>query len=448
MAGAFAGLLVAALAMVVVPPALAAVEKPPIFTSVVAGDGRHIDVLTAMAVGVDGTLYSCGYVWHEATGFDITVTRHDDAPLGWSVTWNSPTNEDDTAVDIDVADDGAVYVYGSQGSGLDAQPLLLKFSDSGHLLWEARRDHGYARQLVVGGTRAYTCCVEDNDAAGGTRLVLTAYVGGGAPAWETRYQVASYKAEMAPADMCVDGANRVYVCGGVTGTDLGKRAFVAAFAGGHALWRRLYTGPGSRGARFNAVALCPTGGVYVVGRARSDADDILVTRYSVGGSRVLTTRLGIGDGRRQWATDAAADSLGRLAICGGWLASDKGIYVALLRRDGTLRWSHAYSGDRYFGWAKAVAVDDSDRVCVTGNSRGAYVGGVFTAGPVATYAFSAAGTLRWWYKWPAAYVPSTAIHQLEPHDIAVSQSSNVWVCGSSDDRPITGVDQFILGWVL
>ena len=171
-----------------------------------------------------------------------------------------------------------------------------------------------------------------------------------------------------------------------------------------------------------------------------------MTRYEAGGARVLTRRLGVGDGHRQWAQDAAVDSLGRLAICGGWRYSDRGFYVALLRRDGTVKWSHNYRGDKYGGFAKAIVVDAADRVCVTGNGPGS--GSLHTIdndGSIATYAFSRAGALRWSWLWP---VSSAAFQVHAPYDIAAWRSSSVWVGGSSDQGPVTGPDQFVIGWAL
>lgn len=442
-------MLTAAVAAVLTPQAAAAIVKPPVFESVIAGDGNHIDAVTALAVNADGTLYSCGSVWHETTGYDITVTCYADAPLGWTKTWNSDTNEDDTAVDVAIAPDGSVFVYGSQGSGADAKPLLLRYGDGGDFRWAVTRAWGSAQQLVTNGINMFACCVEDNEDSGGTRVVVTAYLADGTTGWEAKYQTRGYKVDTYPTDVWAHAAGRVYVCGGASGTDLGQRAFIVSLAAGSRRWAHLYDGPGRRGASFAALTPSPAGDVYAVGRARSDAYDILVTRYTASGTRVLTKRLGVADGRRQWATDAAADSLGRLAVCGAWRASNKGYYVALLRRNGTVKWSHNYRGDKTYGYAKEVVVDGSDRVCVTGNAPGTRdTGGTCRRGPVATYAFSGAGVLRWRSKWPTTFAASTAFHQLETRDIAVWQSSNVWVCGSSDDRSDTGPDQFVIGWAL
>jgi hypothetical protein len=447
-------LLVAVIAAVVVaavaPPAFAAIEKPPSFESVVAGDGDHLDAATRLAVGPDGTLYGCGSIWHDATGYDITITRYDDAPLGWTRTWNGAgRNADDSAVDIAVAADGAIYVYGSEAGGEDAQPVLLKYSSTGDRVWvahEASRPWGYAGWIALDGDgNVYACSKEDNEGSGGTIGVLTKYRPDGTVAWAQDYGINTYKPDMGSGHLCVADNGIAYVGGSVEGTDIGQRAFLVSFsAGGRRRWTRLYAGPGKMGAWFSTLAPFPSGGVYAVGAARSDASDILVTRYTAAGTRVLTRRLGVGDGRRQWASDAAVGSLGRIAVCGGWRRSGKGFYVVLLRRDGSVRWSHNFRGDNVSGFAKGVVVDTADRVCVTGNAPGTQ-GATYNPGRIATYAFSRTGVLRWSSLWPTALIPSNGP---EPRDIAAYQTSNVWVCGSSDDRPGTGPDQFVIGWGL
>jgi hypothetical protein len=142
------------------------------------------------------------------------------------------------------------------------------------------------------------------------------------------------------------------------------------------------------------------------------------------------------------------DSRGRLAFCGGWRSSDRGFYVAALRLDRTVRWAHNYLGDKHYGWARALAIDAADRVCVTGNTRGLLVDATFCPGPVATYAFTTAGERRWRSLWPGSSVVWTSPEGPAPHDIAVWQSSSAWVCGTTEDRAGTGPDQFVIGWGL
>jgi len=430
-----------------------ALAPAPTLEYILSGDGDGSDAAAMVVPGPAGVPYVCGRVWHEATGYDMTVACLAEAPNGWSVTWNDALDGDDQACDVAVAADGSLYVYGSAGSGLDEKPVLLKLSSQGALLWAAYQAVSpWGRPVGLGldaDGNVYACSTEDNEDAGGTIGVLTKYGPDGSQAWSKRFGIATYKPETVPTDLCVTPAGRSYVVGYATGVDIGRRAFAVSFrASGTKLWSRVYDGAGRAGAAFRAVAKCPDGGVYAAGEARSDARDLLLVRYAADGTRAWTRRMGAYDGHDQWATDVAVDGRGRLAFCGGWRAADRGFYVAALRLDRTLRWSHNYQGDRHYGWAEAIAVDTADRVSVTGNARGALVGTVFCPGPVATYAFTTAGERRWRTLWPSADMTWITPDGPAPRALAVWGASAVWVCGSTEYRQVTGSDQFVVGWPL
>ncbi len=428
----------------------APIVNPPTFESVIAGDGDHIDAATGLQVGADGSLYACGFAQHDVTGYDITVTRFAEDPLGWTRTWNGPADTHDQAVDIAVAPDGSVYVLGTEGLGQDGKPLLLKYSAPGDLVWEARRPYGSPSQLAIdAGGHVYALGGEDNAESGGRRMTLVKYEPDGAEAWTRTYQTRGYKTDTSARDLLVTASGASYVVGTTLGVDFKRRAFVASWTSdGTRRWVKLYDGPGGSDAGFVALAKSPAGGVYAVGTTQSDASDILVTRYRADGSRALTRRLGVGDAHDQWAADVAVDSAERIVICGGWRRGDRGFYVAALRKDGAVAWSHNYAGDRTGGSAKLLAVDAAGRVVVAGNGRGARIDGRYAAGPVKVYALNAAGALRWTSAWPVPLEPGLGPHTLGVDDIAVWQTSDVWVCGTSDDRPGTGPDQLVLGWAL
>jgi hypothetical protein len=444
--------------------------NPPVFESVIAGEGDQIDAATGLALGEDGSLYGCGYVWHDATGYDITVTRFGNESPGWSRTWNGAGDSDDQAVDIAVARDGSVYVLATYNFSrdLDAMPrsLLLKYSSAGELQWEARPAfvQDSPRQLALDGAgNAYVCGEWDGE-EGGTLVTLERYGPDGISDWYKTYQARGYKAEMTPGDLRVTSTGTSYVVGIADHVGLDPRqpypndfvskAFVRSWrTDGTVRWTKLYNGPGRANAGFSALAACPSGGIYAVGYtgAASGAlsrQDMLVTRYSADGTRALTRRLGVGDGRRQWAADVAVDDAGRIAVCGGWRRTDRGFYVAVLRRDGTVAWSHNYAGNKTHGDAKLIAVDAAGRMVAVGNGPGSLLDGGYAPGPIKAYAFTRSGGLRWSSTWPVPLVPGTADGTLQLGDIAVWQASNVWACGTSDDRAGTGPDQLVLGWTL
>jgi hypothetical protein len=66
------------------PQPAVALDLPPTFEYVLTGDGEAgdwtaEDSATALAVGGDGSLYACSYLWHDTTGYDLSVACLDDA---------------------------------------------------------------------------------------------------------------------------------------------------------------------------------------------------------------------------------------------------------------------------------------------------------------------------------------------------------------------------------
>jgi hypothetical protein len=452
------------------PLALAPPPNPPVLETVIAGIGDHIDATTGLAVGPDGSLYTCGCLWHDATGYDVTVTRLAGAQAGWSTTWNGPGDSSDYATDVALAPDGSVYVLGyfTYERQLDALPrsVLLKFSPDGELQWEARPwfTFGLPSRLGVDAAgNVYACGRRDNEESGGTLVTLERYAPDGTNDWSISYMAPGYKPEMWPADLYVTPGGVTYVAGVAGNVGLGpaelpervgSRAFVGSWrADGTVRWTKQYEGKGRANAAFSALTPCPSGGIYAVGHTgvlsgSGAGQDLLVTRYRPDGSRALTRRLGAGDGRRQWAADVATDDHGRIAVCGGWRRAGKGYFVGLLRPDGAVVWSHNYPGDARTGFAQLVAVDGDGRVVVAGNAPGSLAGDVFAPGPVQVYAFTTTGEPRWTSTWPTPSTTGTADHTLQLYDMGLWRDTAAWVCGTSDDRPGTGPDQLVLGWTL
>ena len=435
----------ACLVAVVVAPAAAAPVRDPIWTTTVNGDGGFYDAATALAVSGAGTLYSTGYEYNVATGDDITVARWDDRPDGWSRVWDGDAHGADVGADMAVRGD-VVYVVGStQTAAGDSDMLILKYSSGGDVLWfetwgGAGASWEFANRIAIDrdGTVVMAGTRRPSPAAGPVTVVVVKYAPDGDRLWARSFARAGSNVSM--ADLCLDRAGNVYVVGSSTGGGHSDGFVVSFSPAGARRWARFYDGPAHRTDKFAAVCRCPLGGVYVVGRAGAAhaASDALVVRYTAAGARVLTRFIGVGDGRRQWLNDVAVDKRGRIAVCGGWERPDPDFYVALLKPSGALRWSHAYDNYANRDEALSLVIDSSDRVCAAGDID--VDPGIKQVG---VYAFSLAGALRWYCRWP-----EPAVGAEDVREIARWQSSNVWVCGSGYVGPATGEDQVLLGWGL
>ena len=256
------------------------------------------------------------------------------------------------------------------------------------LQWEVRPQviYGSPRRLALDGAGNAYVCGERDDETGGTLLTLERYGPDGIVDWSKVYQARGYKPEMRAADLLVTSAGTSNVVGTANhvGLDPNQRLQCTSSprpscARGAPTARR--DGPSSttglvaqmpsspRSQRVREAASTRVGHTGAARGARS-AEDVLVTRYRPDGKRTLTRRLGADDGHRQWAADVAVDAAGRIVVCGSWPRADRGFYVAVLRRDGAVAWTHNYGGDGTRGYASLIAVDSSGRVIAIGNGPG------------------------------------------------------------------------------
>ena len=442
-------LIVLATAAVLAAPAgaLPVPVNDPIFTATVAGDGNAYDSYTALALNHDGSLFSCGYVYRDATGDNATITRWDDAPDGWSREWDGPAHRADTATDVVVAPAGPVYVTGvTQNAAGNNDVLLLKYSQAGALKWwkkwagpSSSWEAGLKVAVDSSGNILVAASRRAHASSGIIKMVLVKYAPSGNLIWEREFSRAS--TNLILHDFCLDASGNAYLVGDATSGSAADGVIARYTTSGAQSWVKYYDGPFHGADSFSAVSRCPAGGVYVVGSAGAAAatTDALVLRYTSTGSRPLTKRLGVGDGKSQWLDDVAVDKVGRIAVCGSWQNVDPDFYVAVLTSAGALVWSESHDGG--YGMpdeAKVLVVDWSNRVCAAGVSE--------VDPDVATwltYAFSAAGVPRWISFWPAS-----ATGPMNVRDIASYQSSNVWVCGAGYTNATTGSDQLLLGWGL
>ena len=442
-------LIVLATAAVLAAPAgaLPVPVNDPIFTATVAGDGNAYDSYTALALNHDGSLFSCGYVYRDATGDNATITRWDDAPDGWSREWDGPAHRADTATDVVVAPAGPVYVTGvTQNAAGNNDVLLLKYSQAGTLQWW-RKWAGPSSSweaglkvavdssgniLVAGSRRAHA-------SSGIIKMVLVKYAPSGNLIWEREFSRAS--TNLVLHDFCLDASGNAYLVGQASTASAEWGVIVRYTHSGVHSWTRYYAGSFHGDNSFAAVCRSPLGGVYVVGSAAAESSttDALVVRYTAAGSRTLTQRLGTGDSKSQWLDDVAVDHSGRIAVCGSWQNVDPDFYVAVLTTAGVPVWSQSYDGG--YGMpdeANALIVDASNCVCAAGVSEEDP-----DVSRTLVYAFSTAGDPRWRSSWPTSATGAASVR-----DIAAYHSSNVWTCGSSYTGVDRGSDQLLLGWNL
>ncbi len=231
-------------------------------------------------------------------------------------------------------------------------------------------------------------------------------------AWVQRYGSEAGSQDSA-YQVVTDAAGNVIVAGTTADTQTGGGSdmLIIKYSGaGVPLWTNRYDGGAT------AVAVDGSGNVFVIGSA--------TIAYSGAGVPLWTNRYN-GD-----ASAVAVDGSGNVfvtgSVGGGWGGTD---YATIKYSGGGVPlWTKRYNGPaNSHDFAKALAVDASGNVFVTGASDSASLGS--DGGPsydIATVAYSGAGVRLW-----AKRYNGPVNGDEEPSAVAVDGSGNVFVTGYS-----------------
>lgn len=293
---ALAALFAAALwATVGTAPAAAGIydgDAGPSYTFVITGNGNGSDLANDVLMA-SGVTYVAGESRYAGGNVDATLTRISHAT--WTATtahYDSKYHLYDTAHAVARGPDGSIYTAGtSVNAEGNSDVLVVKWSKSGAVVW-ARRYNGPVKgqdggaDVAVDRAGNVVVCGY-SDGSYGQDWVVVSWTGKGVRRWAWRYSGSGHDADVA-RELLLDKVGRTYVTGVVVVSGGRSAAGVAKLGtGGGKLWVRTYTGPATTGASSEALAADPAGGVYVAGWAQNGATglDAMVARYSPAGAR-------------------------------------------------------------------------------------------------------------------------------------------------------------------
>jgi hypothetical protein len=316
------------------------------------------------------------------TSFVPAASAQGGLPL-WTNRYNGPANGNDYTSAIAVDGSGNVFVT------------------------------GYSAQSLSGPPYAYA---------------TIKYSSAGVPLWTRRYSAPGDQADV-PEAIAVDHSGNVFVTGSSIGSFNNQDYLTVKYSGaGVLLWTSRYDQAGAQD-EANAIAVDSNNNVIVTGcSVGSDNNWRHYTTIKYSGAGVpLWTNVYIGPVNLDDCALAIAVDVNDNVLVTGWSTGPVGRDYATIKysSEGVALWTNRYSGSVQFDTARAIAVDSSGNVFVTGDS-GKPSATYPPPADYATVAYSGAGVPLWTnrYNGPAN---SDAV----PYAIAVDGSGNVFVTGSS-----------------
>lgn len=405
-------------------------------------DGRMGSADRARSIAVDdsGNVYVTGYTW-EAGGFHdyLTIKYSPSGDTLWVARYDGLGNEIDQAYALAIDDSGNVYVTGISENNFDRfNYATIKYNSTGDSVWVARYEGPDAL-----GDEAYAVAVDDSGnvyVTGFSRssdnywdYLTIKYNASGDTVWVARYDGPDHGMDIA-RDIAVDDQGNVYVTGYSWDTAHAEDYLTIKYGpDGDTLWTARYAGPDYTD-RPNALAIDNSGNVYVTGRSEDSlgwSDDCVTIKYSPDGDSLWVARYDGPTSDDEWTRAIAVDDSGNVYVTGhGWGTSSYDYLTIKYNASGDTLWTAYYDGPGgESDTAVAIALDGFGNIYVTGVSH-AYD----PEWDYLTIKYSPSGDSLWTARYDGPVDGNDY-----PYAITVDKLDNVYVTGGSDGY-LTGPD--------
>jgi ribosomal protein L27 len=396
------------------------------------GPGNSKDYASAIKVDGSGNVYVTGYTTYSETHLDYLTIKYDPTGNErWIRGYNGPGDSSDYATDMAIDSWGNVYVTGySYGDSVTVEDYAtIRYDSSGNEIWIRRYngsanmpDGAYATEVdgwgnvYITGFCTYSHSFSD--------YVTVKYDSAGNEIWVRSFDGPGNSDDCA-YDMIVDGQGNVYVTGKSigNGTDL-DYATIKYDSSGNELWVRRYNGSSNRADEATAIAVDDRGNVYVTGQSIGIGYDYATIKYDSSGNELWVSRYDGSAHGRDGACGIAVDGSGNVYVIGNSTGSATASDYATLKYDssGNELWVRTYSSSgSYNDWASGISVDFAGNIYVTG-----YNLTIATACNYVTIKYNTSGNVLWMqiYNGPGNWGDHARA-------IALDDSGNVYVTGES-----------------
>jgi uncharacterized delta-60 repeat protein len=395
------------------------------------GPGTDYDEAYVITVDDSGNVFVAGYSYYSATSEDyVTIKYFPDGDTAWVRTYNGPGNGDDEVNAIAVDDSGNVYVTGySTGSATEYDYATIKYLPNGDTAWVRRyngpgNDRDQANAIAVDDSGyVYVTGRSDGSGTNGDYATIKYYPSGDT-VWIRRYSEAGNSYDLAYS-ITVDNSSHVYVTGTTyNSVTLNDYTTIKYYPNGDTAWVRVYNDPANGSDIAKAIALDHANNVYVSGNSSGTENGYVTIKYYPDGDTAWIRRYNGSGSEHDIVYAIAVDDSNRLYVTGysydsGTLAD----YVTIkYYSNGDTAWLRTYNGPGNSNdYANAIAIDDSNNVYVTGYS---YNSG--TSDDYTTIKYYPNGDTAWVRTYNG---PGNDYDQA--YDIAVDGSGSVYVIGYS-----------------
>jgi len=350
------------------------------------GPANAWDYARAIALDNSGNIYVTGESWGSGTYDDFATVKYDSSGVEqWVARYNGPANSLDEASAIALDNSGNIYVTGwGLGSGTYHDYATVKYNSSGVEKWVARYngpansgDYANAIALDNSGNIYVTGMSEGlgtyNDYA------TVKYDSSGVEKWVARYNGPANNRDSASA-IALDNSGNIYVTGMSWGSGtFSDYATVKYNSSGVEQWVARYNGPANAWDDAYAIALDNSGNIYVTGGSGGSGtfSDYATVKYDSSGVEQWVARYNGPGNSGDYAYAIALDNSGNIYVTGESYGSgtDRDYATVKYNSSGVEQWVARYNGPgNYYDRTKAIALDNSSNVYVTGRSMGSGTG--------------------------------------------------------------------------
>lgn len=394
------------------------------------GTGNCSDEAYAVALNDSGDVYVTGGTCSTGINYDYATVKYSSAGIQqWVERYDGPGKSYETAQEMTVDSGGNVYVTGgSSGSQNGYDFLTLKYDTDGDLLWAVRFDNrrhtdDFPDAVAVDRNGNVYVTGESFDPVTHNDIATVKYNSSGIQQWVTTYEGGSTRNEEGVA-LAIDRLGNVYVAG----SDYGSAYITIKYdSAGTEQWVERYTGAGTWGSSPSAIAVDDSGNAYVTGESQGQGtnEDIATVKYSPAGTQLWAGRYNGPGNQQDYGQFLKLDSHGNVYVGGTSATSDTQMdYVTIKYTSGGVQqWATRYNAPGTSAdWEADLAVSDSGNVYVAGSS------GTSTGSDYVTVKYNPQGQLQWVQRYAG---PDNSYD--DAAGLALDRRENVYVTGSSDD---------------